>query len=217
MKNSIKKVLMAITALCLLGTAPLRAVDLGIYAGLSAPNDEINNVMKLTDNNTIGKFIREAAEVGYHIGIKTRIPMSENFIFRGGIAYHSFPETKLFIETHQEIPIVTSQNIIPVSAGVNFYLLKSVVGVYATGELTYNYISSSVDYVKDEFIKIGIPLEKTDPVNTVGFGLGVGVDFDLKLVTLNLEAKYSRANLVGGSDEFANPINYFSLSLGVLF
>ena len=64
---------------------------------------------------------------------------------------------------------------------------------------------------------VGIPMKETDPINTVGFGLGVGVDFDLKLVTLNLEAKYSRANLVGGSDEFANPINYFSLSVGVLF
>ncbi len=207
---------MAVTALCFLGSSPLRAVDLGIYAGLSAPNDEINNVMKWNDNTTIKKFIREGAAAGYHIGIKTRIPLSEDFIFRGGIAYHSFPKTQLLLEGYPDVQINTSQNIIPISAGMNFYFVKSIVGVYAAAELSYNYISSSINYVEEGAI-VGIPMEETDPINTVGFALGAGVDFDLKLVTLNLEAKYSRANLVGGSDEFANPINYFSLSLGVLF
>lgn len=194
--------------------------NVGFYFGLSTPNDQINNVYNSNDYTTksgIVNFIRGGMSSGYHIGAIGRFDLSDDFSIVGGIAWHKFPQTKIDVTDPTTGDTVasleTSQNIIPINVGVNYYLLRTIVGVYGTGQLTYNYISNSVDY---NYKNVPISLNQSPTDNRVGFGLGAGVDIDVVLMTLNLEAKYNIVNLIGKKTDEPTK-SYFSLSLGVLF
>jgi opacity protein-like surface antigen len=218
----IKRIIPAVILVFLIsGINSFSQVDIGFHAGLSTPNDQINDIYnrdKYTDKeDAVRNFIREGTTAGYHIGMKARIDLSEGIVFVGSISWNKFPQTDIEITDPESGEVLTtlesSQNIIPISAGINAYLLKSLIGVYATGDLTYNYITSSVDYKSGS---VSIPFSTTPTDNRVGFGLGAGVDLDLSLLTLNLEGKYNHANLIGKiTDEETK--TYFTLTFGVYF
>jgi opacity protein-like surface antigen len=195
--------------------------NLGFFAGLSTPNNEINNVYnseKINLNSIAsGKLIREASSLGYHIGAKARFSLSDNFSFTGSAAWHKFTESNIDVIDPTSgdtlARLTTVQNIIPITAGINFYIINSAIGIYGTGELAYNYIYNSVDV---QYEDIPISLEKSPTDNRVGFGLGAGIDLDLQLLTINLEAKYNISNLIGKESNEATK-SYFTVSLGVFF
>ncbi|MFP4528005.1 MAG: outer membrane beta-barrel protein [Candidatus Kapaibacterium sp.] len=195
-------------------------VDIGFHLGLSTPNDQVNDIYnrdRFEDNDSARNFVRDGTKAGYHIGMKARVSLTDNVLFVGSIAWNKFPQTDIYVTDPETGEVLTtlksSQNIIPIGAGINFYLLRSFIGVYATGDLTYNYITSSVDYESEG---IPIPLSSSPTDNRVGFGLGAGADLDLGLLTINLEGKYNQANLIGKeSDEEAKA--YYTLTLGIYF
>ncbi|MFC2130715.1 outer membrane beta-barrel protein [Bacteroidota bacterium] len=193
----------------------------GLFAGLSAPNDQMNNIYNSSkiefSEESIGNFIREGTEAGYHIGAKVRFSLAGDFMFTGSAAWHKFPQSNIDVmdpvnDTALAV-LTTTQNIIPITVGMNYYIINSTIGVYGTGELSYNYIYNSVDA---DYQGVPIPLEESPTDSRVGFGLGAGVDFDATLVTLNLEAKYSIANLIG-KESGEETKSFFSLSLGIFF
>ncbi len=194
--------------------------NFGFFAGLSTPNDEINNINNSSLNLKgleSGKWLREAASLGYHIGGKMRFSLSDNFSFTGSAAWHKFPQSTIDVTdpvSGDTLAILkTTQNIIPITVGMNYYIINSTIGVYGTGELAYNYIHNSVDV---DYEGVPISIEELPTDNRVGFGLGAGVDLDLKLLMLNLEAKYNISNFIGKvSNEETK--SYFTLSLGVYF
>lgn len=199
------------------------SLEMSFKLGLSTPNDQVNNIYNsgtLEGQDVLGRLWREGTKLGYHLGIGLRLPLDENFKFVGGIAWHRFPETKIEIkdQTSQNLlaTLQTTQNVFPINAGVNFYpLITDFINIYGTGELTYNFISSTVDYVKND-ITFPLNIDTAPMDNRVGFGLGVGFDIDIKLLILNLEAKYNFMNLIG--KESGEPDKtYFTLSLGVVF
>jgi hypothetical protein len=195
-------------------------MGIGFFAGLSTPNDQINNVYN-SNNINIGNgfadLLREGTKLGYHLGLKGRLSLADNVAFTGSAAWHRFPDTKLTMvdpDTKQEIgTLVTSQDIIPITAGINYYLIDSGVGIYGTGELSYNYFANSVS-VQSTQGDILIPGEPDG--GRVGFGIGAGIDINLVLVNANLEAKYNVSNLIGKSDGEQNKA-YYTLSLGIFF
>lgn len=199
------------------------SLELGFKLGLSTPNDQINNIYNsntLEGEDVIGRLWREGSKLGYHLGIGLRLPLDENFKFVGGIAWHRFPQTDIVVKdptTNEElITLQTIQNVFPINVGINFYpLITNFVNIYGTAELTYNFISSTVDYVKDD---VSVPLNiDTAPMdNRVGFGFGIGADIDIKLLIINLEAKYNFLNLINKITDEPDK-TFFTLSLGVFF
>jgi len=193
--------------------------NLGIFAGFSSPNNEFNDLTTaIKDKNAeIGQIFNAGLKDGYHIGAILRYDFTDNILFRSTISWHKFPQTNIDIINPQNgdtLALLTSTtNIIPITAGVNFYLLKSFIGLYGFGELSYNYIYSSID-AKYGDIPISIDESPTD--SRVGFGLGIGADLDLALVTVNLELKYELANLIGKISNEEDK-NYFAISLGIIF
>lgn len=194
--------------------------NIGFNVGLSTPNDQINNVYNSNDytsTSVLYKLFREGISSGYHIGAVGRFDLIDKFSIVGGIAWHKFPQTEIEVidptSGDTVASLETSQNIIPITVGVNFYLIRSILGVYGTGQLTYNYISNSVDY---NYKNVPISLNQSPTDHRVGFGLGAGIDIDAILMTLNLEAKYNIINLIGKTNDEKTK-SYFSLSLGVLF
>lgn len=223
-RNNLKIIL---TFLLLFSTSTLfsQGLDVGFHIGLSTPNDKIadvynKNKVTLNDStNSIGKFLNGGMDAGYHIGVKGRIELSDNADFVVGFGLHRFPETDIKVTDPQDptkvlATLTSTTNVVPINAGLNFYLMRSFIGLYATGDLTYNYISSSLDYKGSS--DIPIPLTKSPTDSRLGFGFGAGMDISLGLIMLNLEAKYNYLNLIGKEEDEGNK-SFLSFGLGVYF
>ena len=193
-------------------------IGVGFTAGLSTPNNNVNDIYnksRLQGEGVIANLYRDGTKLGYNIGMGVRVPLSDNFLFRAGINWHKFPETGIKVDTSNALykNITSSQNIIPIGAGFNYYIINSYIGIYLVGELTYNYMSASVDWKGVAPIS-GVSASPTD--SRVGFGAGFGIDLKMPLVTLNLEPKYNLANLIGKTTDEQSK-NYITLNLAVFF
>ncbi|MEI6091362.1 MAG: outer membrane beta-barrel protein [bacterium] len=193
-------------------------IGLGIFAGLATPNSEINNIYnsdKLTDGATVNNLVRDAAKTGFDVGVKFRLPLGNSLLFNAGISWCSFPKTNILIQSATSnsalATLVTTQNIFPISVGMHLLSFKPL-GIYATGELTYNIMNSSVEVTAGNYSNI----DTRTTYNRTGFGLGAGIDLDLFLTLINIEAKYNFANVLGKvNDEKAK--NYLTVNVAVYF
>ena len=219
----INKILMLVALFTVIQSIAYAQTSLGLYTGISTPSEQINNVYNsdfLTSENFIGRMQRSAVDLGYHIGTRLRFGLGDDFVFSGGVALSRFPQSKIIVSvpsgtTNDSIraTLTTTQNIIPISVGLHYYLSRKLLGIYGTGELTYNYIINSIDA---EFRGTTIPLNQSPTYNRVGFGLGAGIDVDVKIFTINIEGKYNLINFIG-RDADEKPKSFITLSMGVYF
>lgn len=200
---------------------------IAIYGGLSTPNDKMSefyNKDKVFSNtlNENVNLLKSAAATGYHIGARYKMPLSGSFVLHGGIGWNRFPQSDVVVtdpSNNKEIATLqVSHDIFPVNAGLSFYLINKGIGVYALGELTYNYFQSTTNY---KYNSIGIPLNlkdiNTKPSNSrIGAGIGAGMDLNVLFATIFLEAKYNMMNIIAKDD--GEPMkSYFTLSVGLSF
>jgi hypothetical protein len=158
--------------------------------------------------------------LGYFIGIDLGMPLTDNFMFSGGISLNRFPQTELKIFVPRPEPnqfdtviLKTVQNIVPLSVGVNWYLFKSFLSPYVSGNLSYFYIVNSIDIVK---LGIDLPIATTKSNSRLGAGIGAGIDLNLELLTLNLEARYNFVNLIGKEGDEPTK-KYLTVGIGLIF
>ena len=199
-------------------------VGIGFIGGLSTPSDEMNNIynsdkISLTEPGTYGNFFRDGAKTGYHFGIKIRMPLVSGIMLTGGAAWHRFPESTIDVNDpttgSKLITLSTVQDIIPITAGINYYIINTGIGLYGTGELSYNYNKNTVN-VDYNGTSIPANFDTAPTYNRVGAGFGAGLDFNAFLFLANLEAKYNYANIIG-RDSGEELKAYFTLSLGIHF
>lgn len=214
-------VIFSLLSMFILTKLNAQGIDVGFHLGLSTPNDKIGNIynknqVKL-DGDTIGNLITKGMDAGYHLAFKGRIGLSDNADLYLGFGYHKFPQTDIEVKDPQSGKVLatlkSTTNIIPISAGLNLYPVRSFIGIYATGDLSYNYISSSVE---SKIAGIDVPLSTSPTEGRLGFGVGAGVDISLGLILLNVEAKYNYINFIGKEDK-EDPKNYLSVAVGVYF
>jgi opacity protein-like surface antigen len=206
-------------------------MSIGFTSGLALPNDNVSQFFHQTtglfqiDSVTTkpSKFLLDkATSIGYTLGVKGRIELAEKFDLTVGIGIARFNQGRYDLV----VPILdttvaqiqSTANVVPISVGINAYLLKSFISLYATGDVSYNYISYSYDYVWNNNLAIPIlrPDNGTDNDSRLGYGLGIGVDFDLNLFKLNLEVKFNSANIIGRSGDEKEK-NYGTITLGIIF
>ena len=225
-----KKIIIAINLFFLLGAfAYSKPMSIGFTAGLALPNNDVSQFyhqvrdsLRVDSNTTtVGRYLLDkATSVGYILGIKGRIELAERFDLALGIGLARFNEAQYnFIPATIGIDtslakIQSTSNIVPISVGINAYLLKSFINLYATGDVSYNYISYSYDIVLKN--KPGIPITNSDNDSRLGYGFGAGVDFDLSLFKINVEAKFNVANIIGRSGDEQQK-KYGTLTLGIIF
>ncbi len=194
-------------------------ISIGFEAGLAIPNNQINN-NKITIQDTVPDVIRKGVASGYHLGMSINMGLTENFVFIGGIGLNRFPQSQLTIFypkgekfEFDTIILKSVQNIVPVSVGVNWFIFRSVLSPYISGNLEYNYIQNSLEIEKLD-VPIPILTSKTD--NRIGAGIGVGTDIDLGLLSLNFDVKYHFLNLIGKTDGEPEK-KYLTVSFGIIF
>lgn len=202
-----------------------KPIGFGFHFGLATPNDQINNVYNsntITFNNLLSNIVREAAKIGYFIGIDLNMPLTDNFTFLGGISLNRFPQTELKIfvpkpsvpdQQFDTVILKSIQNIVPLSVGVNWYLFKSYLSPYVTGSLSYFHIVNSIDIVK---LDINELIATTKSNSRLGAGIGAGIDLNLELITLNFEARYNFVNLIGKEGDEPTK-KYLTVGIGIIF
>jgi len=211
-------------------------LELGFSAGISVPNEKISSFFnssviggtiyyqngdKIDSTQCVGKFITDAAaNFGYNAGVRFRNPLSENFYLHGGVSFNRFTEGTYEIKlpdcnNNDSIAarLMSTTNIVPINIGITGYLFKNFLGVYAVGELTYNFISTSIDYEVNQ--AMSLPISNSYSKSRLGCGVGAGIDFDIKLFLVGLEAKYNLVNVIRDESEPAK--NFLNISLVVTF
>ncbi len=195
-------------------------MDFGIRGGLSTPNNNINDVYNtgsIKENSNLYNLFRESTKLGYHLGINGRIEMNEEFDFVVGILYHSFPRTGIDVIKNSTDSLIqdlsTSQKILSITGGIDYYFVKSIIDIYTVGELNYNYISSNIEFLKVLY-NLDLPSSKSD--SRAGISLGAGFDVDLIAVLLNLELKYNITNIIGRVEN-EKLKSFVAVSFGVFF
>lgn len=194
----------------------------GLFAGLATPSELLNQVYNtdlIRSQNVTGILLREAANSGYTVGIRLRQHVDEQFWFVGGVSLARFPQSVIPIinqaNTKDTLAIMTTvQNVVPIQAGMMYQFNKGLVSFHVLGDVTYNYLMNSVDVA---YNSQSFPLPPEDEsVQRIGFGVGVGLDVHLKVITASLEAKMNTINFIGR--EIDEPERrFFSLTLGVHF
>jgi hypothetical protein len=195
----------------------------GLNFGLATPNEKLSDVYNgelITGEDFVGQLFGDGTNLGFHIGAKLRLPLSESALLQGGIGFNRFTENNLvLVDPSNPSEILGTadlyQNIIPISAGINYYLTNSVIDFYLTGDLTYNYMSYTYGGINDYVTEMKKALHK-DSDHRVGYSLGLGFDMNALIGNGNLEVKYNVANLIGrpeGEDTKA----FVTLTLGIYF
>ncbi|MGB9771732.1 MAG: hypothetical protein ACPLX7_07120 [Candidatus Kapaibacteriota bacterium] len=195
-------------------------IGIGFSVGLATPNEQLNNVYNsetLSLNNKLWNVAREAAKIGYFIGMNLALPLSENIFFKSGIALNRFPQSEVKLifpgQTSDTVVLKTIQNFIPISAGIDLFLFRTMISPYISGNLSYFYLANSIDIVK---MNQELPIATSKTESRIGAGIGGGVNLDLELVSLNLEAKYWFVNLIGNVKNEPQK-NFLTVGVSVIF
>lgn len=217
-----KRFIIIVTVVCSC-TAYLQAqTSLTLSAGLATPNTAINDIYnsnKITGTGNVYDLLLESASIGYNINARLRFPLGKKLFFSGGVGFSRFPQSNILIKDPATdstlLTLQSVQNIIPISAGIDLFLFKSIVSPYLGGDLQYNYISNTVDYPVNV---VGVPLnlDKAPTDNRVGASVGGGLMIDLAVLSLNVDARYNIANFIGKTAQEKSK-EYLTLTVGVSF
>ncbi|MFM6955245.1 MAG: hypothetical protein ACKOX1_01695 [Ignavibacteria bacterium] len=222
MKNTINIIISALIFIIFTNMGMKAQSSFGVFAGLATPSDLVNQVYNtdlIKSTDVTGVLLREAAISGYTIGARIRQNIDEQFWFTGGVSLARFPQSVIPIINQANaldtLAIMTTiQNVVPIQAGMMYQFNKGLVSLYVIGDVTYNYLMNSVDVV---YNNQSFPLPPEDETKErIGFGVGMGLDVHLKVITASLEAKMNTINFIGRSPSEPEK-RFFSLTLGVHF
>ncbi|GEM_PF-7077994 len=208
-----KTILLLILAVFISIQQTYSQIDMSIFGGLSTPSANLGEVYN--DNSDVQDLVSKGIDLGWHLGARMRLPIDTGLFFFAGFAWHRFPNAQIEVKKYNPdstFQIEAQQDIIPISAGLQYYITKNIVRFYLIGQLSYNYFTTHGKY-------IGLPapnFDLNDAVGRGGFEIGAGVVFNLVLVYPFLEFSYAMPNVVGRAS--GEPVKqYYNLSLGLNF
>ena len=206
-----KIITLIFAALILLSLEAKPQIDMSIYGGISTPNEQMSLVYE--DNNSPWDFLGKGIGIGWHLGARIRLPIDTGFFFYLNMGWHRFSDAQIEVidqEKDSTYQINAKQDIIPIGAGVQYYITRRVVRLYILSQLNYNYFTTH-----GEFRGLPAPnFDLTDATSRGGFQVGAGVEFNIVLVYPFIEFTYSMPNLIGKSAREPTK-QYFNFTLGV--
>jgi len=205
------------------------SMHFGFFGGLAIPNDKVSQFfndtkqhVKVDSVDTLGNyFLDKAANIGYHLKIQGRIELANNFTFVSTVGISRFNEGRydliVPLGNNDTVLAITQSttNIVPISVGINAYLFKKFLLPYINADLVYNYVSYSYDIVMKENIYYPITKSPTT-MHRLGYSVGVGIDIDLYLISLNIETKFNAVNIIKYDDKEPTK-SYFTFLVGIVF
>jgi hypothetical protein len=180
-----------------------RETSFWFYGGMSLPEHQTNRInsdgfLTLFDSTqTKGKFVYPDVNPGYSLGFKLGINLSENAIFYGGFSFIKYPKSRIMLmneANNDTLAIFGLQNtVIPIAAGIKYYLIRTFGDFYADFSLAYNFISLAIDHEK---YNPNVPLSAIDTQSRIGFSVGGGIEIPIDVFIPFLEVNYSKMNYI---------------------
>lgn len=180
-----------------------RETSFWFYGGMSVPEMQTNRINSdgfltlLDTSRTIGTLVYPDKNSGYSLGFKLGIDLSKNAIFYGGFSFTKFPKSRIMLMNQTStdtLSIFELQNtIIPIAAGIKYYVVRSFGDFYADVSLVYNFISLAIDYEK---YNPKVPLSALDTQSRIGFNAGFGIEIPVDIFTPFFEVNYSQMNYI---------------------
>jgi hypothetical protein len=196
------RIVLGMSSVVLLVLPAPAQVGISFFGGLATPSASINDVYNrenFRSGDTLRSLLREAARLGYQLGIRTRNTLSERFSFIGGIALVRFPQSRLYVTDPQSgdtLAVLASvQNLVPISAGVEFHVLPGPLRLSVGGQLSYTILNTSTDWERGT---VSVPLALgTQNSHRVGADVGAGIGLAAGPVGIGAEVRYAISNLIG--------------------
>lgn len=187
--------------------AESRETSFWFFGGVSLPEEQTSRlnqdgIFYLTDSaRTQGKLNYPDSKAGYSLGIKLGMELAERVDFYGGFAFTKYPKSRLMLmkteDGNDTLSIFNVQHtIIPITAGLKYYLSHSFADFYADVALSYNFVTFAVDYEK---YNPDLPISANISESRLGFIAGLGLEFSLDVFTPFIEVNYSRFNFINRS------------------
>ena len=105
-------------------------LNLTIYGGLSTPNNQMAYVYQ--KDGTFKDFVNKGINLGWHLGARFKLPLDQGLLFVASLGWNRFPDAQLEAITalDPKVPITAVQDIIPIGAGVQYYIVDKTIKVY---------------------------------------------------------------------------------------
>ncbi len=203
-----------------------KLAEVKIYGG---PNFPINSFGNFTVDESInyfvndttisnGKLIPNSSNIGYILGFQVALDLNDDIQFFGSLEFNRFNTKNIQVLEHNspdlftKIDVITT--IIPISSGINYYLMKEeVFGIYIFGDLSYNFITYNLDY---PILEKKLDISTTVSKGRLGCGTGFGFDYVLDKIILSINYKYNNYNFIG-KDINETTMNAHSIRIGATF
>jgi hypothetical protein len=193
-------------------------VVLGV--GPSIPSEHFADVYGLvgTNRSSLWQAYNASASLGIHASGRLRFGLSEQLSVVASAAYHRFAglEQTATLENGQRLVLTSVTNVVPIAAGFQYFLVRSIVSPYVAGDVGMTTTSVTVNEPSSSFASLlqaeGIELSP----RTARFGgsIGFGIEFKLNVLDPFIEFRYSGANIVGrGENEVLR--TFYAVTVGV--
>jgi hypothetical protein len=187
---------------------------LGIGGGLSF---WIGNDISKTSLKTI----QQDKNPGFNLNARVKVGSSEYIKYTFNIGWNKFTIDKVTIQDPRSNDIYNlslSQNIFPLSAGIQLGLPMEVLKLYISGDVVYNIIRNSIDFDKPiGGTSIGIPVMFGDKTTyRIGASPGIGAEIKLGILILDASVKLQYMNLIN-KDSDESTTSYLMTNISVFF
>ena len=189
---------------------------LGLFGGPAVPSENIANVYDILEDD-LGDAYDYASGLGFTLGGKMRIGLSNSLSLSGGISFVQFPGQDLRLTdtaTGFTYTLESTTNIIPVQAGLTWLPIRSVIIPYVGGHVMYTYRNTAVSngsLLEDIFD----PGQEIDPtVSSFGASLSAGMEINLGIRPF-IDLTYMWSNLTGRA-EGEDVKSFLTITIGLV-
>lgn len=203
-KNLRNYLILTILVLCSSASYSKTQSSFAISGGLSLPNKEVKNIfnsnrISTADTNNPFLYINiPDGNSGYSLSAKLLFDLTESASFFGGFALSGFSTDVHNLQNptdnSEKGVLEIKSSIYSINAGMHYYLYDDFIGIYGIGDLSYNFLASSITKIETS-ATLRLPNNPTD--SRIGFTLGLGFEIPLEQFSIILEGKYSELNYIG--------------------
>ncbi len=188
----------------------------GFLFGPAVPSENIANVYDIVEDD-LGDAYDYASSLGYTVGGKARIGLSNSFSISGGISFVQFPAQDLTLKdsaTGFTYTMESTTNIIPVQAGLTWLPIRSIIVPYVGGHVMYTYRNTAItngNILQDVFD----PGQEIDPtVSSFGASVSAGMEINLGIRPF-IDLTYMWSNLTG-RQEGEDVKTFLTITIGLI-
>jgi len=213
------RIVITIGLFCYCSILGLAQVSVRLGGGVSATSQDVSRglaTQSLTPATAL-QFLSDQQYTGYHGAVRLMLPASEQVGITVSATAHRFEQMRISVVDPLRPTVVlgdvrATQTFIPVSAGIEWRLLRLLLSLYVTGELGYNLTFSSVSDVP---VALQGRVSGAETTGRISGNIGIGTDLMLGSIGADVCLRYNHLNLIGRSTNEAER-TFLSLTLAIV-